>query len=470
MVDKTSALIMALSTEETVSKSTRPKTIKISDKISMSNNKITESMTKRKLLLKIFLIFAIFALGVGFGSYQGRTLTKVRPLQEKNTPQAFLSEVYDKIKENYWDNISDAQLLDLFKLSIDKNGGNLTVAKFADKSELLTNIDKTAKDMGDEQRNNFYISVIGSVLASLNPTGRSGLFTTKQEEQLKNTVQNINPEKDLYKDLGLSKGASETAVQQAYEEKADKLAQDKSPEAKEQLKQLAYAKDTLTQKETKEKYDTSQIEPTIFTKIPAPGILYLQFKKFSPTSLDEFQKAFDAYKDASLNGLILDLRGNVGGAIDATAYFLGFFLGKNQYAFDFYHKGEFLPFKTPTDKLASISKFKQIVVLVDNQTQSSAEMMASSIKKYHIGVVVGVPTKGWGTVERVFPLDNQISQQEKYSLFLVHSITLRDDNQPIEGRGIEPDVNIKDTNWPQKLLLYFNNQVLVDNVRNSLSQ
>lgn len=420
---------------------------------------------------KFLILLIVFSVGLGLGR---EYLTKN---QSQNTPKTFtakqearfISEIYDKIKENYWNNISDAELLDLFKLSMAKNGGNVTVAKFENKDKFLEATNKATAGMSEDQKNTFLASVAGSVLASLNPVGRSSLYTEKQEHQLKNTVSNINPEKDLYKDLGLSKGASEEAVQQAYQKKAAELANDKSPEAKEKLKTIAYAKNTLTQKDTKQRYDTNQVEPTIFTKILSAGILYVQFKKFSPTSLDEFQKAFDAYKDASaLNSLIFDLRGNIGGAIDATAYFLGFFLGKGQYAFDFYHKGEYLPFKTPTDKLPSVSKYKQIIVLVDQNTQSSAEMMAASLKKYHIGVVVGVPTKGWGTVERVFPLDNQISKNEKYSIFLVHSITLRDDNLPIEGRGVEPDINIKDSNWQQKLLLYFNNPVLVDAVKNLL--
>lgn len=401
----------------------------------------------------IFLILVFFSLGVGFGTnYVSKIQTQTKI--EKNTPKAFISEIYDKIKDNYWDRISDAELLDLFKLSIDRNGGNLSIAKFENKEQLLSAISKNTLNLP---------AVVSSVLASLNPAGRSGLYTQALEQQLKNNVSNINPEKDLYKDLGLPKGASEAAVQAAYK----KLSEGATPE---KLKTLAYAKDTLTKKETKANYDQKQVEPTIFTKTPAPGILYVQFKKFSPTSLEEFQNAFESNKnDSSLSALVLDLRGNIGGAIDATAYFMGFFLGKNQYAFDFYHKGEFLPFKTPTDKLASISKYKQMVVLVDNQTQSSAEMMAASIKKYHIGVVVGIPTKGWGTVEKVFPLDNQISQKEKYSLFLVHSITLRDDNLPIEGRGVDPDVNIKDPNWGQKLLLYFNNPQLGSTISNMIS-
>lgn len=420
--------------------------------------------TPRLSFKKLLLFIIIFSLGVGFGyRYVGITQNKQPINVENNIAKAFVSEIYDKVRENYWDNISDAELLNLFKLSIDRNGGNITVPKFENKDKFLDAIEKVIAGMDDGQKNQFVVSVVSQVLTSLSPAGRSGLYTQKQEEQLKNTVSNINPEKDLYKDLGLSKGASEAAVQQAYQVKAEELARDRSPEAKEKLKQIAYAKDTLTQKETKQRYDQNLVEPTIFSKIAAQGILYVQFKKFSPTSLDEFPKVFDNYKDnPGLNSLIFDLRGNIGGAIDQTAYFLGFFLGKGQYAFDFYHKGEYLPFKTPVDKLPGISKYKQIIILVDQSSQSSAEMMAASLKRYHAGVVVGVPTKGWGTVERVFPLENQLSPKEKYSLFLVHSITLRDDNQPIEGRGVEPDVNIKDPSWPQKLLLYFNNPSLID--------
>ncbi len=401
---------------------------------------------------RIFLAIIIFSLGVGFGFWYVGNIEKNTQHAGLSPNKAFIGEIYDKIKENYWNNISDAELLDLFKLSIQKNGGSVTVAKFENKDQLLDAIGKNTPDLP---------SVAQSVLVSLSPAGRSGLYTEKQEQQLKNTVSNINPEKDLYKDLGLAKGASESAVEEAYK----KLASNATPE---ELKVITYAKDTLTAKDTKKRYDQNQVEPTIFTKIPAAGILYVQFKKFSPTSLDEFQKAFESYKDAPLSSLIFDLRGNVGGAIDSTAYFLGFFLGQNQYAFDFFHKGEYIPFKTQTNKLASVAKYKQVVVLTDQNTQSSAEMMAASLKKYHAGVIVGVPTKGWGTVERVFPLDNQISQNEKYSIFLVHSITLRDDNQPIEGRGVDPDININDSMWPQKLLLYFNNPILVNAVKQIL--
>lgn len=420
---------------------------------------------------KIPIFVLIFVLGVGFGyGYFKSAESKPSNIQEKNTPKAFIGEVYDKIKDNYWNNVSDAELLDLFKLAIDKNGGQVTVAKFENKDKLLAAIPTATSGMNDDTRVKFLSGVVASVLSSLPPVGRSGLYTKMQEEQLKNTVANINPEKDLYKDLGVAKGASEEAVKQAYQKQAQNLATDSSKEAQQKLKQIAYAKDTLSQTDKKKRYDQSGVEPTIFAKLVSPGVLYLQFKKFSPTSLDEFQKVFDGFKDQTqLNSLVLDLRGNIGGAIDSTAYFLGFFLGKNQYAFDFYHKGEYLPFKTAAEKLPSMQKYKQIVVVIDQNTQSSAEMLAASLKKYHVGVLVGVPTKGWGSVERVFPLDNQISSKEIYSIFLVHSITLRDDNQPIEGRGVDPNINVKSPGWENDLFSYFRNSELTEAVKQILN-
>lgn len=428
--------------------------------------------TLSKNHFRVFLlILIIFSIGAGFGySYVAKNApTRLELAHEKNTPGAFLSESFEKIMENYWDNISQAQLIDIFALAAEKNGSKRLSVKIENKEQLISELLSAQKELSQDQKSKFIPLVLSTVLSSLNPIGRSGLFTTKQEEQLKNTVENINPEKDLYKDLGVNKGASETAVIDAFQKQTEQLKDQNTPEAKDKLKQLTYAKDVLTNTDRKQNYDQKGIEPTIFTKVVSPEILYLQFKKFSPTSLEEFQKAFASYQsNTSLYGLIFDLRGNIGGAIDATSYFLGYFLGKGQYAFDFYHKGEYEPFKTPTDKLASILKYKQIIILVDNQTQSSAEMMAASLKKYRVGVVVGVPTKGWGTVERVFPLENQISDTEKYSIFLVHSITLRDDNQPIEGRGVEPNINIANPNWEQQLFTYIHNPELIQSVKTIL--
>ena len=149
-------------------------------------------------------------------------------------------------------------------------------------------------------------------------------------------------------------------------------------------------------------------------------------------------------------------------------YVSGAFLGNGQYAYQFFHQGTSTPVQTTMGQLPELAKYKKIVVLVNNQTQSSAELLASVLKKYHIGVLLGTTTKGWGTIERVFPLQNQIDSTQAYSVFLVHTLTLRDDNQPVEANGVVPNITITDKNWMQQLLNYYNFQPLVQAVKQVL--
>ena len=204
-------------------------------------------------------------------------------------------------------------------------------------------------------------------------------------------------------------------------------------------------------------------------KLIRPQIFWLHIKKFSPTTFDELKRVTEGVDDQSgLDTLILDLRDNVGGAIDGLPYFLGPFIGTDQYAYQFFHQGEKTDFKTRTGWLPSLVRYKKVVILVNENTQSSAEVMVATLKKYNAGVVVGTPTKGWGTVERVFPLESQIGPDEEYSVFLVHSLTLRDDGQPIQDKGVDPLININNPGWEQELLTYFNYPELVEAVKEIL--
>ena len=125
-------------------------------------------------------------------------------------------------------------------------------------------------------------------------------------------------------------------------------------------------------------------------------------------------------------------------------------------------------YKTKTSWLPSLIRYKKMIVLINDQTQSSAEVMASVLKKYNVGVLVGTPTKGWGTVEKVFPLENQLNDGKKYSIFLVHSLTLREDGQPIQDNKVQPLVDISDSNWDQQLLKYFDSPSLINKIKEVL--
>jgi len=380
-------------------------------------------------------------------------------LRPKTDPEiAFLEEVYDTIQTNYWQKIEDQDLIDLYLAAARKFGQAPQLVNAKDKKDLFNQLGKIVKDEVTAA------TIVDAVLANLPPTGKSRLYTQKQEKDLSNTVANIDPTTDHYQSLGIDQNADQTQIDTAY--------QTQSATATAQQKQkLNTAYQALKDTTTREIYDTTGADPTLPYKALTEQIYYIAIQKFSPTTIQELTAAVNASSQhPNLNTLILDLRDNIGGAIDGLPYFLGPFIGPDQYAYQFLQQDKKEDFKTKTGWLAGLVKFKKVVVLINQNTQSSAEVMASVLKKYHVGVLVGTTTKGWGTVEKVFSLEHQLSDQQTYSVFLVHHLTLREDGQPIEGQGVEPDVSIKDPNWRQQLLAYFSDPGLVNAVNNLLPQ
>lgn len=356
----------------------------------------------------ILLLVVVFAGGMGLGYVLFKSKAENIPTKEAETEKdvyiEFLLEVYDKIQENYWQKTTDEELSNLFTLASEKITAMPQSLENKNKEGLKEMLTKIMENMEENQKKEFSATLAHIVLQNLQPLGRSGLYTQKEEENLQEKVQNVNPE-------------------------------------------------------------TGQVETTVYTKLVRPDILYLYIERMSLTTLDDLKTETEKFDEGEiLDTLILDLRGNIGGSLDILLYLLGPFVGQNQYAFEFFHQGEYQPFKTKIGWLPSLVRYKKVVILIDENSQSSAEVMATTLKKYNVGILVGTKTKGWGTAEKVYEIKNQIASDEKYSLFLVNSLTLREDYQPIEGNGIDPTININDSDWKKQLLAYFNDNNLIQAV------
>lgn len=372
-----------------------------------------------------FFISLILLIILGFGYW----------LIQRPTPYTlFLQETYTVIQTNYWEKISDTDLIKLYAEAAQLPG------TFKNKRQLFQSLKKAIKTEADAA------VVADTVLSNLKPVGRSRLYTQQLTRALANNVNNVDPTTNHYQELNLNQNASAAAITQAFQEKSAKA----STSAQKQKLEQAYT--SLKDQTTRKIYDLTGADPTMPHKKISNSIYYLGIKKFSPTTLQELtgvSQKTDAFP--GLNTLILDLRDNVGGAIDGLGYFLGPFIGPNQLAYQFIHQGKTEDFKTLTGWLPGLVKFKKIIVLINANTQSSAETMAAALKKYKVGLIVGTTTHGWGTIESVYPLKHQLSENQAYSIFLVHHLALREDGQPIEGRGVEPDVYIQtiDSNMKQ---------------------
>ncbi len=436
---------------------------------------------KKNFFIIILVIIIVAGVGIYFFKLNHSTITPKKDYESsKNSPNKiyfnFIDEIYNKIKQHYWDKISDDQLSQLYQLAAEKISGQKQNLFFKDMGGVNVMVTDIISKMNTKQKKEFVTKLSNMVLANLKPFGRSGLFTQQQTKALQNKVSNIDPQTDLYQILGLNKNSNQQKIEQRYKEKNQQLnkiinntqtsATDKQ-KAKKELALIKRAYETLSNQANRMRYNQTKIESTVNAKLINPKIFYLHIKKISPTSFEDFQKAAQTMdkEPSRLDTLILDLRDNVGGSIDLMQWFLGPFIGPNNLAYEFFHQGEYKPFKTKTGWLSSLTRYKKVIILINGQVQSSGEVMAATLKKYNVGVLVGTKTKGWGTIEKVFPLKNQIDKQEKYSIFLVHSLTLRDDNQPIEGRGVEPDIDINQKNWDKQLLSYFNSPTIVRTVK-----
>ncbi len=430
--------------------------------------------TKNKYLLIIILVAAIIGLSAGGYWYFKNNQANLDSVNQVEESQyiAFLSEVYDKIQNNYWKKINEKELNKIFAAGLKKLGTEVDTNKLETKKDLIKVLKNTFNSVKPGKEKIFTAQLANIVLVNLEPNNRSVLYTQKDQKELVDRVKNINSERNLYSILGLKSNASSDNIEEAYNKKLAELKSEaeKSQEAKKQLEQVEYSHKVLTDKNQKERYDQSKTEPTVLSKLIDNNILHLRIEKMSPTTLHELKEQTEKFENIlELDSLILDLRGNVGGSIDLLQYLLGPFIGNNQYAYEFFHQGEITPFKTKIGWLNSLVPYKKVVVLIDNKTQSSGEVMASVLKKYNVGILVGTTTRGWGTIEAVKSIEQTIEDQ-KYSLFLVHSLTLRNDGKPIQENGVDPLININDPDWKQKLYSYFHYQRLINAVEQVWAQ
>lgn len=415
-----------------------------------------------RLIIGILLV--LVGTGVGAGGhwyYQEHLASQIA--QERQEHQAFLAEVYELIEKHYWEHPDDYDLDGLFEAAVGHLANQPMTLSDSGVGGVLQLVDDTIdnihRDPSQQEKNEFVVELAELVLNNLQPFGRSGVYTEELEEQLSQAVHNIDPDADLYATLGTEAGAQTQDIQEQYEEKREELSQrlqQDEPEAQEQLAELEYAAEVLLDPESREAYDTYGAQPTVRARQVDSQTHYIAINRFSPTTFDELARALSSYQPVhSPNAsnlanqtqettLVIDLRGNLGGAIDALQYIVGMFIGENQLAYEFYRRGGYEPFRTQHPKKPTAEQFTNITVFVDDQTRSTGELLAAIFKKYNLATIVGQTTQGWGTVERVFPLQNQLSDTERYSVFLVHSLTLRDDMLPIEGVGVEPDFGIED--------------------------
>src|SRR3989344_160039 len=337
----------------------------------------------------------------------------------------FVMEAYDLIQKNYWQKADDKQLAQLFMLSVQKAAAT-TTAEAVDRASTATLVAAQFAPLHDDgAKRQLATTILQVALYNMAPTGRNELLTSQQQKEVQQVVQKVDPSSNLYNELGVVPSSTAQEIQQAYAQKKSELEASTSPEAAKELARAGYVKDVLSNPTQKERYDTSKAEPTVFSR-RFGSTLYIRLDRMSATTASDVTAALDTASTTALSSLIFDLRGNLGGALDQVPTMLGIFLGKNQYAFDIYHQGDFTVVRSTVDKIPQLDRYQEIALLTDNMSQSSAEVFAAAIKRFTLGTLIGATTRGWGSIEGTYPLKTKIDPDTDYALMLVYGLTLRE--------------------------------------------
>jgi carboxyl-terminal processing protease len=199
---------------------------------------------------------------------------------------------------------------------------------------------------------------------------------------------------------------------------------------------------------------------------------YIQLTGFTQSASSEVKTAFMALKKRNMNKLILDLRGNGGGLLREAISIVNFFVPKGTEIVK--TKGKIEEWnKTYTAMVDPIDTQIPITVLVDGGSASASEIVSGSLQDLDRAVVVGTESYGKGLVQQTKDLayntkikltvakyytpsgrciqrldyshrDESTGQVAAKADSLIRSFKTRGGRPVKDGRGISPDVEVKE--------------------------
>lgn len=190
-------------------------------------------------------------------------------------------------------------------------------------------------------------------------------------------------------------------------------------------------------------------------KLVEPGYGWIRVSQFQERTVDDFvKKVNDIYKqDPKIKGLVLDLRNDPGGLLNAAVAISAAFLPENvtvvstngqtaeskqtlrAAALDYQGRAGADPLKTLPGALKKVA----LVVLVNEGSASASEIVAGALQDHQRATIMGSQTFGKGSVQTFRPLGPDTGLKITTSRYYTPS------GKSIQAKGIVPDVMVDET-------------------------
>ena len=208
---------------------------------------------------------------------------------------------------------------------------------------------------------------------------------------------------------------------------------------------------TFTVTITREEIRTQSVR----SKMIEPGYGWIRLSQFQERTVDDFvRKVEELYKqDPNLKGLVLDLRNDPGGLLDAAVAISAAFLPENVNVVStngqlpeskFVYKAVPEHYARrgtgdPLKRLPAAIKNIPLVVLVNEGSASASEIVAGALQDYKRATIMGSQTFGKGSVQTVRPLGPDTGLKITTARYYTPS------GRSIQAKGIVPDILVDET-------------------------
>ena len=163
------------------------------------------------------------------------------------------------------------------------------------------------------------------------------------------------------------------------------------------------------------------------------GIGYLQIAEFDDVTPDQFTEELKKLQDQGMEGLILDLRNNPGGTVDAVTSIAQYLIPEGLVFYMQYPDGSRKEYKADGTDWINLP----IAVLVNGNSASASEILSSAIQDSGAGTIIGTQTYGKGVVQTVYSLQDGTEVKLTISEYFTRN------GHEINKIGVTPDQTVE---------------------------
>lgn len=372
---------------------------------------ILKAITKSAMIgVGIVAVFGL-GLGIGNGTIQFVSANEHNKQLPADLDYSSVEEVYDELRAKYDGRLDEAKLLDGLKAGLaDAAGDDYTVYLNAkDAKEFNDQLDGTFSGIGAELGKDASGNLIIVAPIADTPASKAGIRPQDAIISIDGkTTAGMSVEEAVTKIRG-KEGAKVTL----------RILRDKTQDLS-----FIIARATIK-------------VPSVKSKVLDGNIGYLQITRFGDDTALLARQAVAEFKAKSVRGVILDLRDNPGGRLDAAVDVSSLWLPKGAVVLQERQNGVVVD----TDTASGDNLLQDIptAVLINAGSASASEITAGALKDNKAATLFGSKSFGKGSVQQIEPLSG--GSELKVTIARWH----RPNGQNIDKKGITPDTEVKMT-------------------------